>query len=306
MAISFTVEDVPDQTGRVVVVTGASSGLGTVLTRHLAARGATVLMAVRDVAKGARVRATVHGDVEVHQVDLADLDSVRRFADALHDSGREIDVLVNNAGVGGQSRELTPQGHERTFATNHLGPFALTGLLLDLFRPDHDPRVVAVGSNLYRMRPGRDFADLAAGRAHSPGPAYSGSKLATVLFGAELERRLRRAGSSVRSFTAHPGMARTPMHDTARGFTQKAFVTVAGALFARSAEAGALPLLFAATGPAARTGVFLGPSSRRWDDRVHAAALVAPADDPALAAELWRVSEDATGVRYLDVEGAPA
>jgi NAD(P)-dependent dehydrogenase (short-subunit alcohol dehydrogenase family) len=306
MAVSFSTTDIPDQTGRTVVVTGASSGLGAIVAGELAARGATVLMAVRDVAKGERVRAGLAGDLEVHQVDLGDLDSVRRFAGSLHDRGRQLDVLINNAGIGGQRRELTPQGHEQVFATNHLGPFALTGLLLDLFRPDHDPRVVAVGSNLYRrIRVGTDFTDT----SFAPGRTYVKSKLANLLFGTELQRRLAAAGSPVRSFLAHPGMATTPMHDTAEGLLQKSFLTVAGAVLARSAQAGALPLLFAATSPQAETGVFLGPSLRKWDRRVHFADLAAPADDLALAARLWQISEESTGVRYLDrapLPGRPA
>jgi len=299
MAQSWNFDDMPDQTGRTVLVTGAGSGLGRVLTDRLARRGASVIMAVRDVAKGERVRAGLTGDLEVRQIDLADLDSVRRFADGMHADGRRIDVLVNNAGIGGQERELTPQGYERVFATNHLGAFALTGLLLDLFRPDRDPRVVAVGSNLYRrIKVRTDFEDLSAERGFSPGAAYVRSKLATILFGAELDRRLRRAGSPVRSFLSHPGMASTPMHDSARTLAQKAVVTIAGAFLSRPVEQAVLPLAFAATDPAARTGVFLGPSARKKDIRVHFAELVPPADDPALADRLWRISEDATGVRY--------
>ncbi|MEV4707165.1 SDR family NAD(P)-dependent oxidoreductase [Actinoplanes sp. NPDC049316] len=300
MAVRWSFDDMPDQAGRTVVVTGASSGLGLVLADRLARRGASVIMAVRDVAKGERIRAGLTGDLEVRQVDLGDLDSVRRFADGLHADDRRIDVLVNNAGIGGQTRELTPQGYESVFATNHLGAFALTGLLLDLFRPDRDPRVVAVGSNLYRrIRPRTDFEDLSAERSFAPGPAYVKSKLANILFGAELDRRLRRAGSPVRSLLSHPGMASTPMHDGARTVAQKAMVTIGGALFSRPVEQAALPLAFAATDPAARTGVLLGFAARKKDIRVHFDALVPPADDRRLATRLWRISEEATGVRYL-------
>ncbi|GIF10587.1 SDR family NAD(P)-dependent oxidoreductase [Actinoplanes teichomyceticus] len=300
MAITWNFDDMPDQTGRTVVVTGASSGLGLVLTRELARRGASVVMAVRDVAKADRVRAGLAGDLEVREIDLGDLTSVRRFADRLRADGRTVDVLVNNAGIGAQQRSLTPQGYERVFATNHLGAFALTGLLLDLFRPGRDPRVVAVASNFYkRFRVPHPFRDLTAAGSWSANRAYTESKLANVLFGAELDRRLRQAGSPVRSFVAHPGMATTPMHDTARGFVQRAFLAVATVPLARTAEQGTLPLAFAATSPDARTGVVLGPHARKTDLRVHFDPVVAPADDPALAERLWRVSEDATGVRYL-------
>ncbi|MFD0688598.1 SDR family NAD(P)-dependent oxidoreductase [Actinomadura fibrosa] len=305
MALTWSFDDIPDQTGRTTLITGATSGLGLVVAGQLARRGASVIMAVRDTDKGERVRAEMQGDIEVRQVDLADLDSVRRFADRMHADGRRIDVLLNNAGTGAQARALTPQGYERVFATNHLGPFALTGLLLELFRPDHDPRVVAVGSNLYRRtRPHTDFEDLAAERSFSPGAVYVKSKTANLLFGAELDRRLRRAGSPVRSFLAHPGMASTPMHDSARGFTQKALLAVGKALLSRPMEQGALPLAFAATSPAARTGHLLGFSARRKDTRIHFDTLVPPADDLALAERLWQLSEDATGVRYLDGDRA--
>ncbi|MFI9638813.1 SDR family NAD(P)-dependent oxidoreductase [Micromonospora sp. NPDC051925] len=305
MALAWSFDDIPDQTGRTALITGASSGLGLVVAGQLARRGGSVIMAVRDPDKGERVRAELSGDLEVRQVDLADLDSVRRFADRMHADGRRIDVLLNNAGVGAQSRVLTPQGYELVFATNQLGPFALTGLLLDLFRPDHDPRVVVVGSNLYRFARRRtDFTDLAADRSFSPGLSYVQSKTANLLFGTELERRLRRAGSPVRSFLAQPGMASTPMHDSARGFAQKAVLTIGKALLSRPAEQGALPLAFAATSPQAQPGRLLGLASRRRDIRIHAAPLVAPADDHALAGRVWRLSEQATGVHYLDGDRA--
>jgi len=300
MAQTWTFDDMPDQTGRTAVVTGATSGLGLVAAEQLAAHGATVLMAVRDVAKGERVRAGLRGDLEVHELDLADLDSVRSFAARLRDSGRRIDVLLNNAGIGARERVLTPQGQESTFATNHLGHFALTGLLLDLFRPDHDPRVVTVSSNLYRVVRDLGLDDLTAARSFSPGRAYSRSKLANTLFGAELDRRLRAAGSAVRSFLAHPGMARTPMNQNPPRPAERAVVAVISALAARTAEQGTLPMLFAATSPDAATGVLLGPGLlRKWDTRVHFAPLTASATDRALATRLWNVSQDLTGVTYL-------
>ncbi|MDQ1304729.1 MAG: hypothetical protein QG671_556 [Actinomycetota bacterium] len=301
MAVTWTVDDIPDQTGRTAVVTGASSGLGLITAAQLARHGATVLMAVRDVAKGERARTELVGDLEVHQLDLADLGSVRAFADTLHRQGRRIDVLVNNAGTGtAPQRQLSAQGHELIFATNHLGHFALTGLLLDLFRPGQDPRVVNVGSNLYRqMRDTLDVDDLADPASYSPGTAYVRSKVATVLFGAELDRRLRAAGRPVRSFLAHPGMANTPMHDAAHTFAQRAMVAITKPLLSRSAEHGALPLLFAATSPDAATGVFLGPTRNKRDLRVHFAPLVAPGDDLGAARRLWSLSEKLSGVPYL-------
>ncbi len=303
--LHWTFDDMPDQTGRTVLITGATSGLGLVSATELAARGADVIMAVRDADKADRVRADLPGRFEVRPIDLSDLDSVRRFSDRMHADDRQIDVLLNNAGAGAQQRSLTPQGYERVFATNHLGPFALTGLLLDLFRDDQDPRVVTVGSNLYRRgRPRTDFDDLSAERSFSPGAAYITSKTADVIFAVELDRRLRHAGSPVRSFAAHPGMASTPMHDSAKGVLQRTLLALGKALMSRPMEQGALPLAFAATSPDAPTGYFLGFSARRGDARIHADELVGPAADLALAGHLWALSERATGVRYLEA-GAP-
>jgi NAD(P)-dependent dehydrogenase (short-subunit alcohol dehydrogenase family) len=300
MTISFNFDDIPDQTGRTIVVTGASSGLGAIAAAQLAAHGAKVIMAVRNTDKGDRVRAGMRGDLEVHELDLADLDSVRRFSGKLHEQGRTIDVLLNNAGTGGQAPQLTAQGFEQVFATNHLGHFALTGLLLDLFRPGRDPRVVTVGSNFYRrLRGGLDFDDLDSARSFRAATSYPRAKLAQILFGAELDRRLRAAGSPVRSFLAHPGMASTPMHDAAEGFAQKLFLIVGTRLIARTADEGTFPLLYAAVAADAPTGVMLGPGLRKSDKSVHIQPLVPPGDDPAAAARLWSISEDLTGVRYL-------
>lgn len=309
--ITWTADDLPDQTGRTVVVTGASSGLGLVLTRALVGRGAQVVMAVRDAAKGESVRAELLADrpsgrLDVVTLDLLDLDSVRRFADHLHDQDRAVDVLVNNAGIGNVPRHLSPQGYESHFATNHLGHFALTGLLLDLLDRGTEPRVVSVGSNLYRrVRVTIDFDDLAGDRGYSPGRAYIRSKLANILFGTELDRRLRDADSGVRSLVAHPGMASTPMHQHVRSVGQRALMRVMSALLSRTAEQGAAPILYATAAPGAPTGLFIGPSARKSDLRVHFDALRPPADDLDLAARLWQVSEDITGVRFLSGADAP-
>ncbi|PZG23790.1 short-chain dehydrogenase [Micromonospora craterilacus] len=299
MPVSWTFDEIPDQSGRTAVVTGASSGLGLIAAEQLAARGATVIMAVRDLAKGERARAGMAGDLTVRRLDLADLDSVREFAAELRAEGRQVDLLLNNAGVG-KGHGHSAQGYEPVFATNHLGPFALTGLLLELFRPERDPRVVTVGSGFYRLlRGGPDLDNLAGGPTSAPGVPYIRSKQANALFGAELDRRLRRAGSPVRSFLAHPGMARTPMNRRYDTAAEWAVTRIGGLLLARSPQRGTIPLLYAATAPTAETGVFLGPSLLRWESRVYARPIVAPADDRALAGRLWQVSEAATGVRYL-------
>lgn len=297
--------DIPDLGRRTMIVTGASSGLGLVLTRHLAGRGATVLMSVRDLKKGKRVRrellsADLGGALEVWPLDLLDLDSVRRFAAAIKDDGRPIDVLVNNGGISNQPRRLSPQGYESQFATNHLGHFALTGLLLESLERGSDPRVVTVGSGFYRRIKGLDFNDLQGEKRYSTIGAYARSKLANVLFGIELERRLRAAGSPVRSLVAHPGVAATSMSQSANSTAERLLAMVVTSLLARPAEQGALPILYATAAPEAEPGVFIGPTGPRRRTKVTLDSFVGPGTDARAAGRLWSVSEDLTGVRYLD------
>lgn len=296
--------EVLDLTGRTMVVTGASSGLG--LTRHLAGHGATVLMAVRDLEKGERVRGELlstdpDGDLEVWPLDLLDLGSVRRFADGIRDDGRPIDALVNNGGVSNRPRQLSPQGYEVQFATNHLGHFALTGLLLESLGRGKDPRVVTVASGFYRrVRGGLNFDDLQGEKRYSSIGAYARSKLANVLFGLELERRLRAADSPVRSLVAHPGVAATSMSRSANSILERLLATLVVSLLARSAEQGTLPILFAAAAPHATPGSFIGPTGPRRRTKVTRDAFVGPGTDARAAERLWDVSEEMTGVRYLD------
>jgi len=307
--VPWSAADLPDLEGRTFVVTGASSGLGLITARELARRRATVVMAVRDTAKGEEVRAQVltslpQARLEVRLVDLLDLDSVRRFADALRAEHTSIDVLVNNAGISNQPRWLSPQGQESQFAVNHLGHFALTGLLLDLLQEGSRPRVVSIGTNLYRrVKTNIDFDDLTGEHSYSRTHSYIQSKVAAITFGDELDRRLQAAGSPIRSLIAHPGMAKTPSLDTLESMRDRALMAVMKAIFARSAEQGAAALLFAAAAPEAPAGLFLGPGTLKFDRRIHKDALRPPADDHRLAARLWVVSEELTGVSYLS---APA
>jgi NAD(P)-dependent dehydrogenase (short-subunit alcohol dehydrogenase family) len=295
--------DVPTRRSRRIVVTGASGGLGLAAARELARRGDAVVLAVRDPARGAAARrellAEVAGaDLEVHRLDLADLDSVRAFADAVLADGRPIDALLNNAGVGNRARTLTPQGHELHFATNHLGHFALTGLLLSRLAAGSDPRVVTVSSSLYPL--GRiDFADLTGATRYSPTSAYVRSKLANALFGLELERRLRAAGLPVRSLLAHPGVARTAMPTGADSAAARAVGWLGTRLIGRSAEAGAAPLVHALTAPGLAGGTMIGPGPRRGPARPGPERIRRPADDLDAARRLWAVSEELTGVRPL-------
>jgi NAD(P)-dependent dehydrogenase (short-subunit alcohol dehydrogenase family) len=300
------IADLPRQDGRTVVVTGANSGLGLVTTRELARAGARVVMAVRSEEKGRRARDAVRAavpaaDLTLKVVDLADLHSVREFAESFAASfPDEIDVLINNAGVMMPPRSLTPQGHESQFAANHLGHFALTGLLLPRIRRDGAARVVTVTSALHRG--GRiDFDDLTGERGYSPARFYSQSKFANVLFGLELERRLRAGGLPIRSVLAHPGYANTNLQKAGPSGITNLVLRLGNALFAQSAEQGALSQLYAATDPDAEGGQFIGPDRMR-EYRGHP-SIVQPdpaAADPALARRLWTVSERLTGVSYLD------
>ncbi len=299
----WTAAQVPDLGGRTFVVTGANSGLGLAMTRRLAARGGHVVLAVRDEAKGRRAAAEITdalpgAGLEVRRLDLADLDSVREFAAAVHAAGQPVDALVNNAGVMAPPRALSPQGHELQFAANHLGHFALTGLLLDLLQAGRDPRVVTVSSIGHHG--GRiHFDDLTGARSYRRVQFYDQSKFANVLFGLELDRRLRAAASPVRSLLAHPGVTATNLQKTG----PTGLIRVGGAIvhrwFAQDVERGVLPQLYAATAPGVQGGQFYGPDG--WRELRGYPTLVRPdpaAQDPETARRLWRLSEELTGVSY--------
>lgn len=264
-------ESVTGQAGRTAVVTGAGGGLGLVVATELAKRGAHVIMAVRDPAK-----VRVDFPCEVRRLDLMDLDSVRAFADEVG----SVDLLVNNAGIAGQPHRLSPQGHESHFATNHLGHFALTGLLL----PRLD-RVVTVSSYMYKYG---KFGDTRSRYSHTR--AYADSKLANILFGLELHRRV----NTVSSYLAHPGMARTSMQAKNPSRLQAVLGTAMARIVGRSAEEGALPILYAATAEEAPPATMIGPgrgaAPKTEKLRPHAT-------DEVAAKELWEFSENATGVR---------
>ncbi len=302
LGVRWTAADMPDQTGRTAVVTGANSGLGYETCRALAGHGARVIMAVRDADRGRaardRLRAEVPaGELVLGRLDLADLDSVRAFAASLVAAGAPVDVLVNNAGIGMPLRSLTAQGFESQFGVNHLGHFALTGLLLPLLRRRAGARVVTVSSAAYRGGSIR-FDDLTGERSYRPVTFYRQSKLANVLFGLELDRRLRAAGVPVTSVLAHPGFATTNLPASGPDGLVGLVLRIANAL-AQSAERGAWSQLYAATAAGVEGGQFFGPGGRTGT-RGHP-VLIRPsarATDPQTARRLWAVSTDLTGVRY--------
>jgi NAD(P)-dependent dehydrogenase (short-subunit alcohol dehydrogenase family) len=291
----FTTTDIPDLTGQTAIVTGASSGIGLETAEALTARGARVILAVRDEAKGQAAAATLPGPGphEVRLLDLASLDSVRSFAADWQ--GQPIDLLINNAGVMIPPQGRTTDGFELQFGTNHLGHFALTNLLL----PHVTGRVVTVSSNAHRA--GRmDFDDLNwERRRYRSWSAYGQSKLANLLFSAELQRRLTEAGSKVRSMAAHPGYAATNLQShSGSALTRFLMNKVGNPLFAQDAAGGALPTLYVATADLPGN-TYAGPSG-------FAAMRGTPApcgrskeaSDEAAARRLWQVSESLTGVTF--------
>ena len=299
MSDKWTADDIPNQSGRSVVITGASDGLGLEAARALARRGAHVVMAVRNEDKGRDAAATIldaqpGADLEVRKLDLLDLDSVTAFAD---DFSGTIDVLINNAGIMAPPRRLSPQGHESQFATNHLGHFALTGLLLKKLEQGRDPRVVSVSS--LRHRRGKiHFDDLTGERGYNPNRYYNQSKFANLLFALELHRRLRAAGSPVRSVAAHPGVSATNLVHSASAPVRILSKPLVWLAF-QAAEAGALPELYAATDPRAEGGQYIGPDGR-GEMKGHPTVVqpVETANDSETARRLWDLSEEITGVRY--------
>ncbi|MER8184962.1 oxidoreductase [Kitasatospora sp. NPDC094015] len=291
----WTAADLPPQAGRTIVVTGATSGLGAITARELAGAGAHVVLAVRDTARGERLARSLPGSTEVRHLDLADLSSVRAFAAGWDGP---LDVLVNNAGVMAIPERRTADGFEMQLATNHLGPFALTNLLL----PRITDRVVSVASNAHR-RPGVDidFEDLNSERDYRPWRAYQQSKLADLLFVRELQRRLTEAGSPVTAHAAHPGYAATNLQSGSAGAAQRAMMAVANRLVAQSDAMGALPTLYAVTQPLPG-GSYTGPGGRGELRGYPAPARLSPhAQDDGRARRLWEASERLTGVGFPDL-----
>jgi NAD(P)-dependent dehydrogenase (short-subunit alcohol dehydrogenase family) len=288
----------PDLTGRTAIVTGANSGIGRAAARALAGVGAHVVLAVRDTAKGAAVAAAMPGETEVRRLDLADLTSIREFASGW---AADVSLLINNAGVMIPPLSRTADGFELQFGTNHLGHFALTNLLL----PDITGRVVTVSSTGHRMGT-IDFDDLNwERRRYNAWRAYGQSKLANLLFTAELQRRLEAAGSPVLATAAHPGYAATNLQFRSGRRSLDIVSSIGNRLFAQDEDGGALPTLYAATADIPGNS-FAGPGG--FMEQRGAPKLVGrrhTAQDADVARRLWDVSEELTGVRFpLGVKAA--
>lgn len=301
-------KDIPSQAGKLAIITGANSGIGYHSALELARAGATVILACRNDQKAADARAKIlaavpQAQVEVAKVDVADLDSVKTFAEGFVASNRKLNILINNAGVMAfPTRQATKQGYEAQFGTNHLGHFALTGELMPALIKTPGSRVVTVASIAHkggRMR----YEDPNWERDYDPRKAYSQSKLANVLFGLELDRRLKRAGKDVSSIIAHPGVASTNIVTNGMGTDLKAKIAgVAISLFAQSEARGALPLLYAATSSDAKAGHYYGPDGLAEIKGNPVEVKPKPhALDPVSAARLWHISEQMTGVEYVGV-----
>ena len=286
----WTAADLPRLDGRTFVVTGANSGIGLAACRALGAAGARVVLAVRDPERGRRAAETVSGATEVRRLDLADLASVRAFADAWEG---ELDVLVNNAGVMATPEQRTADGFELQIGTNHLGHFALTNLLV----PRVSDRVVTLASNAHRMGKIR-FDDLNWQRGYNSWRAYGQSKLANLLFTLELQRRLNEADTVVRAVAAHPGWAATNLQSHTGSRLQAAAMAVGNRVIAQSDEMGALPTLYAAT-QEIPGGSYVGPDGLR-QGRGHPMLVdrSAAASDGEAARRLWELSEQQTGVTF--------
>jgi NAD(P)-dependent dehydrogenase (short-subunit alcohol dehydrogenase family) len=301
----WTPREMPPQQGRLAIVTGANSGIGYQTARYLARAGATVILACRSAAKGEAARTKIVAEnsaakVEVRVLDVADLDSVRRFATEFLGEGKPLDLLVNNAGVMAiPERRTTPQGFEMQFGTNHLGHFALTGLLLPALLRQPKSRVVTVASIAHKG--GKlNFDDLNGERGYDPRGAYQQSKLANLVFGLEFDRRLRAHSADTASVIAHPGVAVTNIISNGMGTGVKG--RIVGALLplvAQSDDRGSWPLVYAATSSEVHGGGYYGPDGIAEIKGTPVEVKPKPqALDPAAGKRLWEVSEALTGVRY--------
>lgn len=296
--------NIPDQSGRVALITGANAGLGFETARALAARGAHVILACRDAAKGAAARERLLAEhptasASVEALDVSKLDSVRACAARVLAAHPRLDLLINNAGIMATPLERTAEGFEMQLASNHLGHFLLTGLLLPRLLATPGSRVVAV-SSLAARQGHIDFDDLMGTRRYDPWTAYNQSKLANLLFGRELQRRLERVRAPTRALIAHPGASSTNLFSTPGGVLVKRVVTPLMRMFLfQSAERGALPILFAATSADAEPGGYYGPGGFNEMKGPPAPARVPPAaKDDTVASRLWTESERLVGLRY--------
>ncbi|MGE2719536.1 SDR family NAD(P)-dependent oxidoreductase [Mycolicibacterium celeriflavum] len=301
MGSKWTAADIPDQSGRTVIVTGANSGLGYDTAAALADKGAQVVLAVRNLDKGNEAvdrikKSTPNAVVNVTQLDLSSLDSVRRAADELRAAHPRIDLLINNAGVMYlPNRETTKDGFEMQFGTNHLGHFALTGLLLDNLLTAEGSRVVTVSSVGHRILARIRFEDPHFETGYNRVRAYGQSKLANLMFTYELQRRLSAKGAPTIAAAAHPGFSDTEL----MRYIPVYVPDIAWKIFTQPADKGSLPTLRAATAPDVQGGQYYGPDGIgevRGNPKLVASS--AQSHDEDIQRRLWTMSEELTGITF--------
>lgn len=306
--MNWTTADLPQLQGRRVIVTGSNAGLGFQTAQALAIAGADVTLAVRDLAKGSAAAASITSTggrfVSVSHLDVADQSSVHAFADRWsQDHPEGLDLLINNAGIMAIPRRLSVDGFELQLATNHLGHFTLTALLMPALIAKPQSRIVNVASNAHKMVKAMNFEDLMGEKKYGAWNQYGQSKLANLLFTSELQRRLDLIGSSTKAMVAHPGYSATNLTSGSARLRQKALqAKVSDAvsnLFGQDAQQGALPILFAATAPNLAGNSYVGPDGwKEWKGKPTLVERTSAASDSNAARELWDVSEVLTGVHF--------
>jgi NAD(P)-dependent dehydrogenase (short-subunit alcohol dehydrogenase family) len=306
----WTAEDIPNQSNRTAIVTGANSGLGFETARALAGKGAHVVMACRDVGRAQKALELIQSEnpdasIEARELDLAQLASIRKFSEGFLGTDRPLNILCNNAGVMALPYRKTADGFEMQFGTNHLGHFALTGLLLDRLLATDGGRIVTVSSTMHVIGSMR-FDDLQRERSYSKWMAYGQSKLANLLFTYELQRRLEAKAAPASALSSHPGYAATNLQTAGPRMEGSAFME-RGAIWlnriaSQSAAMGALPSLYAATAPEAKGGDYFGPGGflgqRGHPKKVSSTPRSRNGRD---AARLWQISEELTGIQFAEL-----
>jgi NAD(P)-dependent dehydrogenase (short-subunit alcohol dehydrogenase family) len=295
----WNIDRVPLQTGRVAIVTGANSGIGYETARGLARKEVKVVLACRNTQKAEKAKTEIVSNnpkarIDILKIDVSSLDSVRQFVEQFQQKYDRLDLLINNAGIMMSPYKETEDGFENQLATNYIGHFALTGLLLPMLTTSSDSRVVTLSSLSYKWAE-IEFDDLHFTQGYSKRRAYGQSKRACLMFAYELQRRLSATGSNTSSVAAHPGLSKTNLDQYF-----PTLIRPLGALFLQSAEKGALPVLYAALGESIRGGEFIGPDGFR-EMRGYPTEVDSDdySQDQQIAKRLWRVSEEMTNVRYL-------
>lgn len=304
---NWNLTDVPDLADKTFVITGGNTGIGFESARFLARVHAHVVIACRSLPKAAvaigRIRVeTPEANIEAMELDLASLESIRAFAQQANERLPRIDVLCNNAGVMALPQGTTRDGFETQFGTNHLGHFALTGLLFDKIAASAPSRIVTVSSLAHKLGSGEmNFDDLQSTRSYGKMSAYQQSKLANLLFAYELDRRIQAHGLDIKSVACHPGLARTDLYTDRTTNRPTMLMWYASTLVTQSATMGSLPEIYAATAQDVEGGDYIGPSgffeAMGWPKKVRSSA---SSYDLLTAHKLWSISEELTGVRFLD------